>query len=64
MQWMSWLLAFRKVSLFIHLPDLSDSPHIAPTLADKRLELLKQQERGLAGETAWMIVGLKLEEQQ
>jgi hypothetical protein len=37
---------------------------LAPSLADKRLELLKQQERGVAGETAWMIAGLKLEEQQ
>jgi hypothetical protein len=33
-------------------------------LADKRLELLKEQDRGVAGETAWMIAGFKLEEQQ
>ena len=59
---------------FIHLLNRSDrltrSLHptqfgpLAPTLADKRLELLKEQERGVAGETAWMIAGLKLEEQQ
>lgn len=50
--------------LFIDLPDLSDSFPLAPTLADKRLQLMKEQERGVAGETAWMIAGLKLEEQQ
>ena len=50
---------------FIHRPDLSDSsPHLAPTLAEKRLKLLKEQERGAAGETAWMIAGFKLEEHQ
>jgi hypothetical protein len=53
---------------FIHLPDLSDSPcdptALAPTLAEKRLQLLQEQERGVAGETAWMIAGLKLEEHQ
>lgn len=37
---------------------------LAPSLADKRHELLQQQERGVAGETAWIIAGLKLEEQQ
>ena len=37
---------------------------LAPTLADKRLELMKEPERGVAGETAWMIAGFKLEEQQ
>lgn len=69
---MLWLLAFQKVSSFYVSPDLtynlSDLPNlscsIAPTLADKRLELLKEQERGVAGETAWMMVGFKLEEQQ
>jgi hypothetical protein len=50
---------------FIHPPDISDSLlPLAPTLADKRLELLNEQERGVAAETAWMIAGLKLEEQQ
>jgi len=28
------------------------------------MELLKCQERGVAGETAWLMAGLKLEEQQ
>jgi hypothetical protein len=40
------------------------SKSIAPTLAEKRLELLKEQERGVGGETAWMMAGLKLEENQ
>jgi len=26
--------------------------------------MLKQPERGVAGETAWLLAGLKLEEQQ
>jgi hypothetical protein len=33
-------------------------------LAEKRMELLKSQERGVAGETAWLMAGLKLEEEQ
>jgi len=33
-------------------------------LAEKRLELLNYQERGVAAETAWLMEGLKLEEQQ
>jgi hypothetical protein len=33
-------------------------------LAEKRLELLKYQERGVAAETAWLMEGLKIEEQQ
>lgn len=37
---------------------------LAPTLADKRLKLLNEQERGVAGETTWMIAGFKLEEHQ
>jgi len=56
---------------FVLLPHSSDSLDLtctigplAPTLADKRLELLKEQEQGVAGETAWMITGLKLEEKQ
>jgi hypothetical protein len=61
---MLWLVAFQKVCSFIYLPNLSDSLRLAPTLADKRLELVKEQERGVAGETAWIIAGLKLEEQQ
>jgi hypothetical protein len=54
-----------KGKFVIHLPYRSD-PHLssAPTLAEKRLELLKELERGVAGETAWMITGLKLEEHQ
>ncbi|KAF8810584.1 hypothetical protein BYT27DRAFT_7280526, partial [Phlegmacium glaucopus] len=36
----------------------------AKTLAEMRLELLNCQERGVAGETAWLLAGLKLEEQQ
>ncbi|KAF8801187.1 hypothetical protein BYT27DRAFT_7216293 [Phlegmacium glaucopus] len=36
----------------------------APTLAEKRLHLLKEPERGVAGETAWLMASLKLEEQQ
>ncbi|KAF8802880.1 hypothetical protein BYT27DRAFT_7305988 [Phlegmacium glaucopus] len=36
----------------------------AKTLAEMRLELLICQERGVAGETAWLLAGLKLEEQQ
>ena len=58
------VMEFPKVSS-IHLPiHLFDSLLLAPTLAGKRLELLQQQERGMAGESAWMIAGLKLEEQQ
>jgi hypothetical protein len=60
---MLWLLAFPKVSSLC-LPHLSDSLILAPTLADKRLELLQQREQGMAGEAAWIIAGLKLEEQQ
>lgn len=71
-QWMLWLPAFQKVSSVYVSPDLmydlSDLPNlsgpIAPTLADKGLELLNEQEREVAGETAWMMIGLKLEEQQ
>jgi hypothetical protein len=37
---------------------------LAPSLADKRLALLQIQERGVAGETGWLLAGLKLEEQQ
>jgi hypothetical protein len=33
-------------------------------LAEKRMELLKCQERGVAGETSWLMAGFKLEEQQ
>lgn len=36
----------------------------APSLAEKRLKLLQIQERGVAGETGWLLAGLKLEEQQ
>ena len=36
----------------------------ALTLAQKRLELVESQERGVSGETTWIIAGLKLEEQQ
>jgi hypothetical protein len=36
----------------------------APSLAEKRLQLLQTPERGVAGETAWLLAGLKLEEQQ
>jgi len=36
----------------------------APSLAEKRLQLLQIQERGVAGETGWLLAGLKLEEQQ
>jgi hypothetical protein len=75
---MLWHPVFRKVRNFNHaylsdsynLPDsqiLSDSQilrALAPTLADKRLKLLNEQERGVAGETAWMIAGFKLEEHQ
>jgi hypothetical protein len=64
---MLWLAAFRKVSSsFIHQIYPTHFPllPLAPTLAEKRLEMLKEQERGVAGETAWMVAGLKLEEQQ
>ena len=37
---------------------------LAPMLAQKQLELVQSQERGVSGETAWIIAGLKLEEQQ
>jgi len=37
---------------------------LAPTLAQKRLELVESQERGVSGETTWIIAGLKLEEKQ
>jgi hypothetical protein len=37
---------------------------LASTLAEKRLELVESQDRGVSGETAWIIAGLKLEEQQ
>jgi len=33
-------------------------------MAEIRLTLLQQPERGVAGETAWLLAGLKLEEQQ
>jgi len=37
---------------------------LAPTLAQTRLQMLKSQERGVTGEAAWLVLGLKLEEQQ
>lgn len=51
----------RFFSSYIHLTYISA---LAPSLADKRLVLLQIQERGVAGETGWLLAGLKLEEQQ
>jgi len=33
-------------------------------MAEKRLELVNLLERGVSGETAWIIEGMKLEEEQ
>jgi len=51
----------RLLSSFIHLTHIT---LLAPSLAEKRLQLLNIQERGVAGETGWLLAGLKLEEQQ